>query len=325
MPDQSRLADPSPAAAETLALLRMPILLDAEPDARRGPIDLGWRPQQLQVSGARRGGRSSALLAAGFALLIVGWLALSAGDFAIDQFRRSTGLGALTAIVFGIALGLMLVGVWREAKSYRALRRVEGLREALDGADLPKAQELCESWLRTLRPHDFGADEAIEAVQRAKTLAGIKAALRSHVVEPLRRRAQEEGRSAAVQGAAIVAITPSPALDGLLAGLRGLAVVRRIALTFGLRPGPAVTIILLRRVAWTVASVSGIELLSRSVADHVLERTPLKHLAGALPGMSVTAVRLYRLANAAAEACSPVPLSEPVAARSEGSRPEEMD
>ncbi|MGH7095871.1 MAG: DUF697 domain-containing protein [Stellaceae bacterium] len=111
-----------------------------------------------------------------------------------------------------------------------------------------------------------------------------------------------------MEGGAAVAITPSEVLDGLFAGLRAITLIRRIAQLYGLRPGAAVTIGLLRRVAGTVASVSGIELASRAVADHLLEKLPiLKHLAGAVPGTSVAAIRLYRLAGITAAACSPVP------------------
>ena len=90
--------------------------------------------------------------------------------------------------------------------------------------------------------------------------------------------------------------------------MRGVALIRQVARIYGLRPGLAVTVGLLRRVAWTVASVSGTELLSRAVADQVLERLPvIKHLAGAIPGTSVAEIRLYRLAGITAAACSPLP------------------
>ena len=48
--------------------------------------------------------------------------------------------------------------------------------------------------------------------------------------------------------------------------------------------------------------------MSQGLADHALASLPvLKHVAGALPGTGAVAVRLYRLAGVAAEACSPVP------------------
>jgi putative membrane protein len=135
-----------------------------------------------------------------------------------------------------------------------------------------------------------------------------QAVLRDRVVRSLQESARQAGNRAAIQEGAVVAITPSSALDGILAGLRALALIRQVARIYGLRPGPAVTIALLRRVAWTVAAVSGVELLSRSLTDLTLAKIPLiSHLTAAVPGTSVAALRLYRLAVITAEACSPLP------------------
>ena len=93
-----------------------------------------------------------------------------------------------------------------------------------------------------------------------------------------------------------------------MAGLRGLVLVRQIAQLYGVRPGVAATLILLRRVAWTAAGVSGMELLSQTLADHALKELPIvKRLVGAVPGSGLAAIRLYRLADMTAEACSPLP------------------
>jgi len=117
---------------------------------------------------------------------------------------------------------------------------------------------------------------------------------------------QSIGRRAAVEGATLVAICPHPAWDGLIAGGRGLLVIRHVAALYGLRPGLAVTLALLRRVAWT-AGTTGVSLVSQGLADHALTSMPvLKHVAGALPGTGVVAVRLYRFASVTAETCSPV-------------------
>ena len=74
-----------------------------------------------------------------------------------------------------------------------------------------------------------------------------------------------------------------------------------------MRPGFGVTVALLRRVAWTAAGTTGLSMVSQGLADHVLAGLPVvKHVAGAIPGTGVVSVRQLRLANVAAEACSPV-------------------
>jgi putative membrane protein len=154
---------------------------------------------------------------------------------------------------------------------------------------------------------DPGATRA--AVAAAASTMEVAALLRHYVVPPLRESARQAGRRAALEGGAIVAVTPSPALDGVFAAFRGLLLIRQVASVYGMRPGVAVTITLIRRVIWTAASITGVELLSRALADHTLQTMPLvRHLAGAVPGTSVTALRLYRLAAITAEACSPLPV-----------------
>lgn len=127
------------------------------------------------------------------------------------------------------------------------------------------------------------------------------------VSEPLRQTSRVAGQRAALEGGVMVAISPSPALDGVLAGLRGLSLVRQVAQIHGLRPNLAVTVALLRRAVWTAAGVSGADLVAQAVSEQVLGRIPvLQHIAAAVPGSSVTALRLSRLAHVTAEACCPL-------------------
>ncbi|MHB0709590.1 hypothetical protein ACX4M1_07000, partial [Roseomonas mucosa] len=113
------------------------------------------------------------------------------------------------------------------------------------------------------------------------------------VSEPLRQASRVAGQRAA--------------LDGVLAGLRGLSLVRQVAQIHGLRPNLAVTVALLRRAVWTAAGVSGADLVAQAVSEQVLGRIPvLQHIAAAVPGSSVTALRLSRLAHVTAEACCPL-------------------
>ena len=74
-----------------------------------------------------------------------------------------------------------------------------------------------------------------------------------------------------------------------------------------MRPGAAVTLSLLRRLTWTAAGTSGIDLLGQGLADSALSHIPgLKQIAATLPGSSLTALHLKRLAEVAAWACSPM-------------------
>lgn len=251
---------PPPAAHSALPIpdpppLRGPVLLEADAAAPMGRIEPVWEPELLRTR--RAGAGSLSWVAGGLALLVVGWLVLSAVAFVEEQFRRSTHLGVPAVLVFGTALLLVLRGVLLEMRAYRGLQRVDGLRALLAGRDISAAaaREACRPWLRATAPRLPDADAALRALETASSAAEIRAVLRDRIAGPLRQAARQAGRRAALEGGAMVAITPSPALDGVLAGLRGLRLIRQVAQIYGLRPGVLVTAALLRRVAWTAAGV----------------------------------------------------------------------
>jgi uncharacterized membrane protein YcjF (UPF0283 family) len=135
----------------------------------------------------------------------------------------------------------------------------------------------------------------------------LRAVLTQHLTEPLRQATRRAGNQAALEGGMIVAISPSPALDGVLAGLRGLSLLRQVAALHGMRPGGVVTLALLRRLAWTAAATSGTDLLGQALANGALAHVRvIRQLAAALPGSGLTALRLRRLAEVTAQACSPL-------------------
>jgi hypothetical protein len=90
-----------------------------------------------------------------------------------DQFHRSSGLGALTLVVFAIASALMAFGIRIEVKSYRALRKVDALREAFARTDVAVAEmkALCEPWARAATAQLADGDIAIAALQRRRRLS----------------------------------------------------------------------------------------------------------------------------------------------------------
>ena len=307
---QSERSEPSVSTPDMMELPSDPvgpILLDAVSGEVRGRIDPLWEPEVVVT---RRSGPSPlSWLAGGLALLLLSWLLLSLAAFVLDQFRRSSGLGVLTLICFGIALGLVTCGLWGELRAFRALRRVDDLRLRFSLADISvrELQAIVLPWLHTIRRHLEEPERVVTVVEAATSTSAIKAALRREVVGPLRQAARQAGRRAALEGGAVVAITPAPALEGVIVGLRALLLIRQVAGIYGIRPGFLVMLALLRRVAWTAAGVSGFALLSQTLATHALHKLPiLKDLAGALPETSLAAVRLYRLASITAEACSPV-------------------
>lgn len=304
-PSAERVQPGPPAGAAPLP--RGPVLLEAGADAA-ARLDVGWMPAAVAPPRVRIGAGS--WVAAGLCTLVASWLVLSVLSFVLALFRQSGPLGALAVVAIGAAAAMLAYAGLLEVRAWRSLGTVERLRAVLGAGDttLAVARAQARAWLSQLGTGVADRAAVERMLDGATTVAEVRGILRSQVADRLREAAGSMGRRAAVEGATLVAVCPHPAWDGLIAGGRGLLVIRRVAALYGLRPGLAVTLALLRRVGWTAAGTAGISLVSQGLADHALASLPvLKHVAGALPGTGAVAVRLYRLAGVAAEACSPVP------------------
>lgn len=301
-------AAPAPTAVQPAgaALPRGPVLLDAPADAR-ARLDVGWAPELAAAPRVRIG--TASWIAAGLCLLVASWLALSFVSFVLALFGQSVVLGAAGVVAIGSAACMLLYAALLEAAAYRSLGNVERLRAVLAARDstVEAVRARALDWLGQVGGTVADAPVVARMLHDAGTVVEVRSVLRNRVADPLQERATSLGRRAAAEGATLVAICPHPAWDGLIAGVRGLLVIRSVAALYGLRPGLAVTLALLRRVAWTAAGTTGLSLVSQGLADHVLTNMPfVKHVAGAVPGTGAVAIRLYRLAGVTAEACCPL-------------------
>ena len=227
-PIETPFAEPPP---------RAPVLLEPAPDAAAGRIAPDWAPR-LILRRRRRAG-TLASIAAGVVLLGASWIGLAAVRFVEAQFARGDGLGWVALVLFAAALALILRGGLGELRAWRALHRVEALREALDGGApaLEPVRHASRTWLRAVARRLPDPEAVAARIAAAGSVAELRAVLREQVAEVLRGQARRAGRRAAVEGGAMVAITPSPVLEGVLAGVRGVALIREIAQLYGVRPG----------------------------------------------------------------------------------------
>ncbi|MCC6720446.1 MAG: DUF697 domain-containing protein [Acetobacteraceae bacterium] len=281
-----------------------PQLLDPAPGAP-AVIDSGWQPPVVATLDAGRGTLGWVL--AGVTLLLVTWAGMAAVELAASAYARAPALGAAAMLALAAAAAMVGWGLWAEWRGFRSLARVDRLRRHLAGDRLAPARATASAWVAQVAPRLRDGAAAKAAVAAAADMAELRAALRHAVIVPLAEAAGQLGTRAALQAGGLVALCPHPALDGLIVGLRGLRLVREVAALYGLRPGTLATLALARRVAMTAAGTAGVDLLSQSLSDALLQRLPvLSHLAAAIPGATLAAVRLYRLARFSALACSPL-------------------
>ncbi len=284
-----------------------PVLLDADEASIKGRVEVAWDPALLRPPPKQA--NSALWFFAGCSLLLISWLIFSASAFLYDQFVRSEKLGIITIIFFGAAIAVALRGVYLEILAYKSLSRVDDLRRYLAQRDtsLPQVKLLCKGWIEAVGASLPDAPDCVLGLDSLETVPEIRNYLRSRVVEPLKLVAKQAGRRAALQSGVVIAVTPSPSLDGIMTAFCGVRLVRQVAQIYGLRPGTLVTLALFRRVIFSAAGVAGVEYLAQSLADHTLQKLPIiKDLAGAVPGTSVAAIRVYRLAIVTAGACSPL-------------------
>ena len=238
---------PDPQPAEPL-LPRGPMLLDPLPDAPTR-LDVGWVPEFIVVHRMQVG--AAFWLAVGLILLIGVWVVLSVLSFVLGLFQQSLALGIVACVGIGTALCMILYAVLLEIRAYRTLGNVERLRAVLaaQGTTVLVARAHAVDWLIQLGSEVSDGPTVRRLLEQADTVAAVRGILRNRVTDPLRERASSLRRRAAVEGATLVAVCPHPAWDGLIAGIRGLLLIRRAGALYGLRLGFGITLALLQRMA----------------------------------------------------------------------------
>lgn len=292
--------------AEREAAPRLPGLLEEE--GRGGPVAPVWAPAELAVPGAGWG--TLGLAAAGAAVLLGAWAGFGLAGLVAAQFAASPVLGWLSLGVVGAGAGLVGASLWREWRGLASLKRVDRLRALLADPASPLEPTRSEAiaWVRGVAARVPEAGRVIPAIEAAGSVSEIAAHLAGGVSQALAAESARLGRRAAVEGGAVVALVPSPSLDAVVAGWRGLRVVREVAALHGFRPGLAATAKLLRRTVSIAATTAGADLLAQTTAESLVGATPVvRQLAASVPGAGIAAFRLYRLAIATAAACSPLP------------------
>jgi putative membrane protein len=257
-------------------------------------------PALLPIAEPVRWLRSPTL--AGVAILALGVPVLWAVWLPTELFDRWGALGWAGLAILLCGIGLIGVGIGRELRGLSSLRRVDHLRIEFASGEAARIKRAARRWLEALPQHSA----ILPALAAADTPETILALLRSGPAQALQDATEVLGRNAALQSVAIVAATPSPALDVLTVGWCGVRLIRQIAALHGMRPGILGTLALLQKTALAAASVAAAEIAVNAATHAMVSHPLLRHLAGDVAGAGVAARRMIVLARAAAVACSPI-------------------
>jgi uncharacterized membrane protein YcjF (UPF0283 family) len=239
---------------------------------------------------------------AGASILGVGIPVLWAIWLVSALFDRWGTLGWAGLVILVCGIGLIGVGMGRELRSLSALRRVDQLRVEFASGEAERVQLAARRWLQGLPQHSG----ILPALAAADTPETVLALLRSGPAQALQDATEALGRTAALQSVAIVAATPSPALDVLIVGWCGVRLIRQVAALHGMRPGMMGTLTLLQKTALAAATVAAAEIAVNAATHAMVSHPLLRHVVGDAAGAGVAARRMIVLARAAGVACSPI-------------------
>jgi putative membrane protein len=286
-------------------LPRGPRVLTEEEAPPAPRLDFGWEQAvaPVVVPPVARRWSALSLAATGLALLILGLSALDVANFVAEQFARATWLGGLTLAVAGAGYGLVAWAGLRELRGLAGLKAVDRGRAAFARGDFAAARAEALAWAGRLP----AAAPSLPALRQAGDLPALTALLEAGPLANLDRAATAAGRAAAAQAFAATAIVPSPALDALFFGWRGLRLVREVAVIHGLRPGLAGTIGLLRRCVFEAGAIAATDVAIDAATRALISSPLVQHVAGEAATGAVAARRMLLLARTAARACRIVP------------------
>ncbi len=280
-----------PGDAEAVAA--MPLPTEGDPDEAR----------------ARRPMRSVTLAACGLALLVFGGAGLALIAFVLRLFGDHPVLGWAGVAVAAGGLALLGRAVLIEWRGLASLRDVTRLRQVLADRRCPieTSRPAALAWARRVVEAVPEAAKAIPEIERAATRDDLVATLRSAVLPWIEPRVTALGRRQAMVVFTAAAASPSPALDTLIVLWRGLALVGAVARLHGARPGALGLARLVANVSLSAAATAAADVAGTTAASQFVTNTLAARLGGDAAGASLAAMRMMRLARAAAIACSPLP------------------
>lgn len=255
------------------------------------------------------------LLGAGAALLIA-LLGLEAYDLLVDLFARSIALGGAFTLLIGLAAGGALGLVGRELLSLRRLARIEDLRhqsEPLLGSEvygridplLTRIEQLYRNRAELQTPIEQFHTQASDALDDGERLQLFART----VLAPLDRKAEDVVKAGARDIGVLTALSPLGLLDSLIVLARTLTMVRRLATLYGIRPGGATTVTLLRRAIRNVL-VAGIGELASDAAVEAVGASLLSVLSAKAGQGMVNGLLAAKLGLSAMQLCRPLPFKE---------------
>jgi putative membrane protein len=244
-------------------------------------------------------------------------LGLQAYDFVLAQFARSPWLGGAFSLLLGlVVLGLLGI-IGRELWSIARLAKVDHLRQRGERLMAAGTHGQAEPLLRDIeqlyraraeldRPIVNFHEQASDALNDGERLQFFA----QTVLAPLDRQAYRLVRNAARDISVLTALTPISALDSLIVLVRTLSAMRAIARLYGVRPGFAATMQLIRRAARNIV-IAGVGDLMSHAALETAGASILRILSARAGQGAINGLLAARIGLSIMQICRPLPFTEP--------------
>jgi putative membrane protein len=281
-------------------------IVPGEVDVAVEPIDSVDPAPPARVP-ASRWGRVFGLLA----IAVAGFSIYGLGTWLVDTWQSDRIGGSILAILSLVFLGALAKASIGEFLALRRLREATRFRADLAAAlhrdspaEIAAAMAPVLAMVTARRP-DLGR-QFHHRVDGQSDSAAMVRQFRSAVLAPLDQEARRVVRREAFATLGAVAVSPHPALDVAIVLWRSIAMVRRIADIYGLRPSGLATIRLARMVVVSAAAAMAADPAGEALAD-ALGGGVANKLAGKLTEGSITGFRAMRLGIRAIDVCRPLP------------------
>jgi putative membrane protein len=310
--DRTVTAEPGPVdpavviPAEAAPIPAAAAIVPGEVDVAVEPID-SIDPAPPVSRPPSRWGRVFWLLA----VAIAGFGVYGLGTWLIDTWRSDRIGGSILAILSLAFLGALAKASIGEFRALRRLREATRFRADLAAAlrrdspaEIAAAMAPVLAMVTARRP-DL-ARQFHHRVDGQSDSAAVVRQFRSAVLAPLDQEARRVVRREAFATLGAVAVSPHPTLDVAIVLWRSIAMVRRIADIYGLRPSGLATIRLSRMVVVSAAAAMAADPAGEALAG-ALGGGVANKLAGKLAEGSITGFRAMRLGIRAIDVCRPLP------------------
>lgn len=247
-----------------------------------------------------------------FVIFSISWLFYSALISVIEAWQKNYWFGLPLAIMSLVFITVLLLLIKRERNAFKrvdknALQRRQ-IKIHIDNDSVAGIHNVLKPRLSRIKKYYPKEIAQFEAARTNRYSANDYISLLENIIlSRLDKDANNAIKKASLSIAALVAISPHPALDAVLVLIRANMLIRKISQIYGLEPTGLSSLYLLKHSVISALAAAGIEEISTLLAEEIsvgLTEKAAKFIAEG----AVSSARLYRLGHLTKKISRPIVL-----------------